>query len=258
MSKLGTATRLHLTDLARQPLTVVMLLLLPPVVIEMYGTAVESFPQLPSLAAEPATVGRITGTLFAVAFLAGLIGLFQVISARSGDERAMIAGYPRMQLLVSRIITMVIVALIGAIVAFVVFATQVDVASPGLAFPILVLAGLIYGLLGVIIGTLVPRELEGSLLLVFVADMDNALSSGLFPLDRGISVPGFGTVHITDALPLYHPHELFTAAVLDGDLATEHLGPVVAWLGGLLLVAFLAYTWATENRDAGLVSRGAA
>jgi hypothetical protein len=29
----------------------------------------------------------MTGTLFAVAFFAGLIGLFQLISARSGDER---------------------------------------------------------------------------------------------------------------------------------------------------------------------------
>ncbi|MFB6361238.1 MAG: ABC transporter permease [Halobacteriales archaeon] len=241
MSGLAVSARLRIVELVRQPLTLLMLLLLPPVVIETYGTAVASFPQLPTVGTDPATVGRMTGTLFAVAFLAGLVGLFQVLSARKGDERAAVAGLSRHTLLGSRILTMVLVAVVGAAVAFGVFSLRVDVAAPGIGFAALVAAGLVYGLLGVLIGTLVPRELEGSILLVFVADLDNALSSGLFPLTTTVSLPVLGDVHATDVVPLYHPHELFAAAVLDGELAVDHLLPILGWVSGLLVLAFAAY-----------------
>jgi len=254
MSRLVTGTRLRLSELVRQPLTLSLLLVLPPVVIEMYGVAVESFPQLPTLSADPATVGRMTGALFAVAFLAGLVGLFQVISARNGDERAAIAGFPRWVMLLTRLVTMFVVALVGAGVAFAVFNYRVAVAAPGLAFGVLVLAALVYGLLGVIVGTLLPRELEGSIVLVFLADMDNALSSGLFPIEASASLPVVGDVGVTDFVPLFHPHELFTAAVLDGDLAVEHLVPTVFWVLALLVVAFVAYDRVTGEQGTGFLT----
>lgn len=245
MSQFTTGTRLRLAELGRQPLTLALLVLLPPVVIEMYGVAMASFPKLPGLSADPATTGRLTGALFAVAFLAGLVGLFQVISARSGDERAAVAGFSRQVMLATRLVTMLLVAVVGAGVAFTVFTTRVDVAAPAIAFGALVLAALVYGLLGVVVGTLLPRELEGSLVLVFVADLDNALSSGLFPIDASASLPAVGSVGVTDFVPLYHPHELFQAAVLDGTLADGHLLPTVAWIGGLLVVAVAAYSHST-------------
>ncbi|WP_435125770.1 ABC transporter permease [Halobaculum sp. D14] len=245
MGRLVTGTRLRLTELARQPLTLVMLLVLPPVVIELYATAVASFPRLPTLGAAPATVGRMTGALFSVAFLAGLVGLFQVISARGGDERAAVAGFPRWAMLTTRLLTMCLLALAGAAVAFGAFSLHEQVASPAEAFAALVLAALVYGLLGVVIGSLVPAELEGSILLVFVADIDNALSSGLFPVEASMSLPVVGAVGVTDFVPLYHPHELFTAAVLDGGLPAAHLVPAVGWVAALLVLAFAAYGRAT-------------
>jgi len=253
MSRLTTVTRLRVTELARQPLTLVMMLALPPVVIEMYGVAVKSFPQLPTLGAAPATVGRMTGTLFAVAFLAGLVGLFQVISARRGDERAAIAGFPRWELLATRLLTMAIIAVAGATVALATLSYTVDVATPPFAFGFLVLAALVYGLIGVIVGTLVPQELEGSIVLVFMADIDNALSSGLFPIDASTTLPLVGDVGITDFVPLYHPRELFVTAVLDGEVASGHLLPALGWVFGLLAIAFVAYGhtagngWFTSN-----------
>jgi hypothetical protein len=225
----GTAARLR--EFGRRPTTLALLLLLPPVAIEVYGIALESFPDLPTLAVDPATAGRMSGTLFAVAFLAGLIGLFQVISARSGDERLALCGFPRRTLLLSRLATLSIVTAGGGVVAFGVFAWQVDVAAPALAFGALLLAGVVYGLLGVLVGTLLPRELEGSLVLVFLADLDNVLSSGLF--DVGI---------VAEFAPLYHPHELFATAVLDGQLALDHLASTLAYVAVLLVVAFVAYT----------------
>jgi hypothetical protein len=173
----------------------------------------------------------MTGTLFAVAFLAGLIGRFQVISARRGDERLALCGYSRHTLLATRLVTMLTVSGLGAIVAFSVFTWRVDVAAPAVAFGVLVLAGLLYGLFGVIVGTLLPKDLEGSLVLVFLADIDNALSSGLFDVGG-----------LAEFAPLYHAHALFEAAVFDGTLDDGHLVPTLAYLFVLCVVTVVAYT----------------
>jgi len=223
-----TGLRLH--EFVRRPATIVLVLAVPPLAIETYGTALESFPQLPGLA-EPARVGRITGTLFAVAFLAGLVGLFQVISSRSGDERLVLCGYSRMRLLGTRLLSLFTVGAVASAVALATLGLRVDVAAPALAFGVLIIAIVLYGLLGVTVGSVLPRELEGSLVLVFAADLDNALSSDLF--DTGV---------VGRFAPLHHPHALFESAVVSGELAGDHLLPTMAYLIGFLVVAVVAYT----------------
>lgn len=247
MDRVATGTRLRLAELSRQPTTLAMLLLLPPAVVEMYGVALESFPVGPGTGADPATAGRMTGTLFAVAFLAGLVGLFQLISASRGDERLAVAGFPRSAMLAARLVTMVVVAVATTAVAYAVLTYRVHVGAPALAFGVLVLAGLLYGLLGVVVGSLLPRELEGSLVLVFLADVDNALSSGLFPVEWSVDLPLVGSVSVVGLAPLHHPHALFSAAVLDGELASGHLLPAFAWVGLLVAVAFAAYAHSTGD-----------
>lgn len=251
MGRLATGTRLRLAELGRQPVTIAMLLVLPPAVVEMYGVAVESFPVIPSPGTDPATAGRMTGTLFAVAFLAGLVGLFQIISAHGGDERLAVAGFPRRWMLAARLVAVVAVAVVAAAVAYAVFTYRVDVAAPVLAFAVLVLAGLSYGLFGVVVGSLLPRELEGSLVLVFLADVDNALSSGLYAVDWSVSLPVVGDVSVVELAPLFHAHELFAAAVLDGELAAAHLLPALTWVAVLLVVALAAYVRSTGDGSLG-------
>ncbi len=237
MGRLATATRLRLRELPRQPTTLALLVALPPVVVEVYGEAMSAFPVVATAGeTDPTTLGHLTGTLFAVAFLAGLVGLFQVIGARRGDERLALAGLPRATMLTARLATVVVVTLAGAAVSFAVFAARVDVAAPALSVAALVLAGLLYGLVGVLVGTVLPRELEGSLVLVFLADLDNVLSSGV--LDVGPAA---------ELAPLYHAHELFRAAALDGEFASAHLPPTLAYVGALLVLSFLAYGRSTGD-----------
>lgn len=254
MGRFATLARHRLAALWRQPLTLAALFVLPPLVVELYGVALASFPRLPTLSADPATVGRTTGTLFAVAFLAGLVGLFQVVGARRGDARAAVAGVPRGELLAARLATTAAVAVCGAGVALAVLAARVRVGAPVVAFGALVLAALEYGLLGVVVGTALPRELEGSVALVFLADADNALASGLFPIEATLSLPAVGGVAVTDLVPLYHPQRLFAAAVLDGDLATAHLAPALGWVAGLLAVAAVVSVRGADPAAEGVVA----
>ncbi|MEZ3115812.1 hypothetical protein RYH80_07765 [Halobaculum sp. MBLA0147] len=250
LRRLWVVTAVELRALARRRAVVAGAVVLPPVVVWVYGVALASFPGLPGLSADPATLGRVTGALFAAAFLAGLVGLFETVAARSGDERAAVAGLPRSVTVVARVATVGCAAAVASISALATLAVGVDVAAPLVAAAVLLLAASVYGLLGVVVATLRPTELEGSLVLVFLADLDNALSSGLFPIDASLSVPWLGTVGVTDLLPLAHANALFTAAVLDGSLPDGHLLPALAWPAALLPVALVAYSRATGGLSA--------
>jgi hypothetical protein len=231
VTRLGTATAAHVRGFLRQPVNLAFLFVLPPVVVSVYGRAMETFPELPFMAAQPGTVGRVTGTLFSTAFVAGLIGLFQVISARRGDDRLAVCGFDRPTLLASRLVALTGATLVVGAVSLGVLLATTSVASPALAYGALVAAGLLYGLLGVLVGTLLPRELEGSLVLVFLADVDSALSTGIFDTEAPL----------VELFPLHYPHALFTDAVLDGSVGSGDALAVAGYLAVALVAAFAAY-----------------
>ena len=245
-ARLVAGTAAHVRAFVRHPLHLVFLVVLPPVVIEVYGMAMASFPEVPFVETLPATMGRINGAVFATAFLAGLIGLFQVISAREADSRLQLAGFRHWELFLTRLATIVAVSLVAAAAAFAVLAGQVDVAAPVAALAALALAGLLYGLLGVLLGAVVPKELEGSLLLVFVADFDDFLASGLANVDSPL----------LQLLPLHYPHELFTAAVTDGAIATGDALAALAYLGAAFVAVLLTYVVLTDGTAQAATDRG--
>lgn len=247
MSQFVTGVRAHTTSFVRKPLNLALLIVLPPVVIVVYGRALEAFsPLIMSFAGgagtDLGTMGRLTGGVFATAFLTGIIGLFQVISARHGDERLVLCGFSRFGLLASRLVTVIGVALLATSVSFVVLVATVSVSSPLLAFGALLVGGVSYGLLGMCVGALIPRELEGSLVLVFLVDFDGALSSGMFET----------TTVLPKLFVLYRPHKLLESAAIDGTIDIGHAigaGGVLLLLAGLV---FLVYGRMTNGGGVGL------
>ena len=241
MGQFATGVRAHATAFARKPMNLVLLLVLPPVVTVVYGEAMKSFSTLLSplgIGADLGTVGQLTGALFATAFLTGVIGLFQVISARRGDERLMLCGFSKTTLLATRLVTVTSAAILAAGASFVVLWMLVSVVAPLATFGALLAGGITYGLLGMCVGALIPRELEGSLILVFIVDVDVALSGGLFATTT--AVPSF--------FPLYHPHALLSSAVLDGTIATDHVFGAIGYILVLAMLAFVVYGRVTSVR----------
>ena len=195
----------------REPTTIVLLFVLPPTVIVGFDLALEAFVGVPGLDAPP-EAGGLGGALFATAFLAGLLGVFQIAGAAGPDRRLIVCGFHRWEVIVARILTIVLVGGVVAVVAFVTFWLLVDIApaSSGRAIVALLVAAVIYGLLGVIVGGVINRELEGSLVLVFLADLDSFLAIGVLPVDTWID----------DYMPLARPYALFETAIYDGTLPT--------------------------------------
>ena len=209
----------------REPTNVALLLVLPPLVVFAFDLAIEPIGELPQIDVPPGGA-PLGGALFATAFLAGLLGIFQVVGAAEADRRLVVSGYRPVEVLLARLLTIVLAGTFVAVLTFVTFWLRIDTTpeAPGLAIGALVLAALIYGLLGVIIGAVVGRELEASLVLVFLADFDSFAAIGVIPMEGDW----------LSYLPLARPSTVLEEAVHAGTLAT---GDVV---GSLLTIAILA------------------
>ncbi|MFB6083060.1 MAG: hypothetical protein ABEJ94_02305 [Halorientalis sp.] len=234
---LGAAIR----EFVREPINLVLLVALPPLMITSYGSMMSAFPKMPYMSTDPGTMGSMAGTLFVAAFLPGVIGLFQVISARRADDRLALAGFPRPVLFLSRLLAMTVASLLTAGMALSVLATRTDVAAPVAGFVTLVFVGTLYGLLGMLIGAVLPRELEGSLVLIFLADMDEAMASGVVRTDSPV----------TKLFPLHYPHDLFRAAVEGTPAAPGDALATGIYAVTLLICTLAAYTTLTGEGGVG-------
>ncbi|MFB6253675.1 MAG: hypothetical protein ABEI06_03610 [Halobacteriaceae archaeon] len=232
---LGSAIR----EFVREPVNLGLLIALPPIVIISYGSMMAAFPKLPFMTTSPQTLGTINGTMYVAAFLPGVIGLFQVISALRADERLAIVGFPRSIMFVSRMLTVFVASLLTASIAMVVLNTQTTVARPLAGLGILLLVGNLYGLIGMIVGSILPRELEGSLVLIFVADIDEALASGIVRTD----------VAFTKLFPLHYPHDLFKAVVSGSGIEISTAIMAGSYWIVLVFVTLIVYTFVTGQRE---------
>lgn len=236
LRRLRVGVSSHVRAFVRTPLNVALLVAFPVVVVEGYGAAMAAFPEFPGITVgSMAEMGRVNGAVYAAAFLAGILGLFQSIGAVQADERLRVCGYDRAELFASRL---AVVAIGGALVAAVTTAVlqwRVAPAAPVASFGALTLAALLYGLIGMLVGAVLPRALEGSLVLVFLVDFDDFLSSGLVDVDS----PAL------KFFPLHFPHDLFRAAVFDGTVATGDALAGVAYLAALFVAALAVYVGVT-------------
>lgn len=246
MSAVGSAGQLWagfvaaIREFVREPVNVALLVALPPIVVTTYGSIMSSFPELPYMTTAPETLGATAGTLFVAAFLPGVIGLFQVISARRADNRLSLAGFPRLTLFVSRLLAVVAASLLTAAVSLSVLTTRTGVASLPSSFLVLVSVGVLYGLLGMLIGAALPRELEGSLVLIFLVDVDEALASGIVQTDAAI----------VNLFPLQYPNRLFEATVEGTDVAGQDVLATVIY--GVVVLAAALGTYATLTGEGGV------
>ncbi|WP_276256740.1 hypothetical protein [Halomontanus rarus] len=211
---------------------------MPVVSIQLYGLSVGSMSDLGLFEAKTSltTQGRVTGAVFATSALAGIFGLFQSLSVRTVDRRLVISGFRRFELVVARFTTVVATALVVAAVTTIslewVGGGRVEL--PGVTFVGLLLAGAVYGLIGVLVGSVLPRELEGSLVLVALADIGAIVSSGLFGISDSL----------VQLLPLSHPQEIVLQAVSEGSVASAHLLPALCHLLAVTVIAAVVCVYA--------------
>lgn len=238
----GTGISANLRSLLREPFALVMLFVLPAISIQTYGESLGSLADLGLFETTTSltTTGQVTGGVFATGALAGILGLFQTLRTQAAERRLVVSGVQAAELIAARLAAIVVTAIAVAVVTTLSLDALVSggVESRPPLFLALFAAGVAYGLLGTLIGSVLPRELEGSLVLVMLADVDAIFASGLFGV----------TNDVVELLPLAHPHELAMEAVVEGTLASGHLLPAFAKVGVLLLCCTGAYSYGLSPR----------
>jgi len=230
MRRFAVGVQSNVRTFLRTPLNAILAIVLPLVVIEGWGQAMAGLPSMPTVEAIPIDLGRLLGGIFGVAIIAGLMGLVQMIDARDADQRLVRTGYPPHVLLATRLATLATVTVVVAAVNYAVLRLTIEPDASVAAFAFLALAGLVYAFIGALVGAVMPRLFEGSLVVVFLAMMD-AFLSGDSPL--AADVPDF-----VQYFPLYHPKQLLQSAVFEGTFATGDL----LFVGGYILVLLAAVT----------------
>lgn len=231
MSALGrqrAAVSAGIRSTLREPTTVVLLLVLPPIVVAIFDVALATYGAAPGIEVGPTEAER-GGALFSTAFLAGLLGVFQIVGAAEADRRLVVCGYRPTEVVGARLVGIGLASMLVSAITYATFAwmSPERVASPALTVLALLLAAVTYALLGVIVGSVLGRELEGSLLLVFVADFDSFTSLGVIPTES----------ELLEYTPLERPARLLADAVTSGTVQTADLLGAVAYIFVLLGIA---------------------
>jgi ABC-2 family transporter protein len=202
--QLGTAIGMGLRDWRRNPVLLVLLVVVPAVFIWL-SDAITPHGLTPVVLAEngrravqmldPAHIHAGTMAPIAVASLATLTGLFVVLDARTGDRRLALAGLRQGVLLAARLTVITLAALLATAVSLAVTATVFDAHQWGLYAAATALLALTYGLLGVLLGPVFGR-VAGVFIAFLIPFLDIGLGQSPMlrgePADWATYLPGYG------------------------------------------------------------------
>lgn len=169
-----TFTREHL----RAPLTLVMLVGIPALFVLASANVLSEFANAlgGGLAADAASA---FGAGWAAAFMAGALGFFEASSARGADRRLALAGFGVTRIASCRIVSAVTMALVVSTIAFLALLISSGVAHPAHALAAVFAFALIYLAVGVLVGSIIHGQLEGSLTVIFVFLLDMFSGPGM-------------------------------------------------------------------------------
>jgi ABC-2 type transport system permease protein len=243
MNRVGVAWQMGLREYRRTTILLEILIAAPADVIVLLSlvvpTANATF-RIASGATITASYAGVVGTLMtpvAGAIIGGVTGMFVMRSTRETDERLVIAGYRPYQVILARlgmlgsIGVLVTLVSLGALLAMGVLVTGFSPALLGWFALATLLAVLVYGMVGVLAGSVLDT-LPGIYLLLFIPTIDLMLFQNPLAHDR----PAAATY-----LPGHFPMELAIDAALTGTVEIETVVWSLVMLTVLLVLATAAF-----------------
>ncbi len=155
----------------RTPLTLLLLIAIPALFVLASAAVLGDFARAlgGTVAGQAATA---LGAGWAAAFLAGVLGFFQVASSREADRRLSLAGLGPTRVAAARISAALVLGLVVSAAAFLSLLLRTGVEHPAHAAVAIFAFAAIYIGIGAIVGSLVSDPLEGSILVAFVFMFD--------------------------------------------------------------------------------------
>ena len=171
------ATAMAFRDQLRRPLVLILLIAVPVFIVILSVAKTQPMPrrfELPGGAWVTTTDKALHGPEMAkitVAFVAALVGVFVMQSALTGDRRLVASGYRLGETILSRLSVLAA----ATVVVVAVSALALRVGFTPVAWPLVIVAllltGLIYGAIGALAGALLDR-LAATYLMLFLAMSD--------------------------------------------------------------------------------------
>jgi hypothetical protein len=241
--RLSVATGLGLRQYLRNPLLIILLVIMPPSFITLSFIVTPDVGAIVGLTEDGQTLQRDVGMVnlhgaimvpITTAFLGGLLGLFVMLNSREADRRLVNVGYPLGGLLAVRL---------AIIAGFSVFITVLSVGVTlidfepdqlGLFVVINLISTLQYAFLGAIIGTFLS-PMAGTYLVFFAPMIDiGVIQNPMFPRET--------LAWWTKFLPGYGPMEVLLDASFTEHFDTSaELGVSILYLAVLGGFGFLAF-----------------
>jgi hypothetical protein len=162
--------RRFLSDYVRNPVNVLLLIVVPTVFVLVASGELASFAKLLGGPNGPAVQLATAG--WAAGFIAGVAMYFQTASTRSTDRRVVIAGLHAARLSLARLITGGCLAVLAATTAFLALLARTGVDNPWRAFAGTLMFAGTYVAIGAVVGVFVRNPLNGSIIVLFVWIVD--------------------------------------------------------------------------------------
>ena len=253
VNHLTVATGLGIRQYLRNPLLVILLVILPPAFITLSFVVTPDVGAIVGLSEDGEMIQRDVGMVdlhgaimvpITTAFLGGLLGLFVMLNSREADRRLVSAGYPVAGLLAVRLA--IIAGLSVFITVLAVAVTLVDFVPD--QFVLFVIANLIstlqYAFLGAIVGTFLS-PMAGTYLVFFAPMIDlGVIQNPMFPRET--------LAWWTKLLPGHGPMEVLLDASFTAGFDTgTDLGLSLAYLAIVVGLGFAAFHKVTAIRGDG-------
>ncbi|MEU0681337.1 MULTISPECIES: ABC transporter permease [Streptomyces] len=241
-------TRRFLTEAARNPVTVTMLVVVPVVFVAVAAKSVADAAELLG-GRGGARVEAVTAG-WAAAFISAIAMYFQARSARATDRRLVLAGLAPARLVTARLATGLVLALVASAAALVTLAARSGIGDAGRTTAGTLMFAVIYLAIGALIGALVAGPVNGTVLVLFVWILDVFLGPAYGSVDRPLTrvLPThFTTLWMMD-LPSRHGGRA-------GDLGWALIATAAALAVGWAVVARTSRT-ARPRRGSGQFATG--
>jgi hypothetical protein len=219
--------RRFLTDYARNPVNLLLLVVVPTVFVVVVAGSMADAATLLGGIGGPAVETAAAG--WAAAFLAGIAMYFQTGATRETDRRLVTAGLPARTLVVSRLVTGLVLATGASTAALVGLGARTGLDHPARAITGTLMFAIIYVAVGAVVSAFARNPVNGTVIVLFVWILDvffgPAMGAADRPMTRGLPTH-FVTLWMVD-LPSRHGGRL-------GDL-----GWAVLWTVAAVLVAWI-------------------
>ena len=225
--------RRFLADYARNPVNLLMLVLVPAAFVAGASGSLAQLARLLSGTLAPGADLPAVTAGWAAAFIAAIAAYFQVRGARAADRRLVQAGLPTGQLATARAATGLALAVVASAAALVTLAARISIEHPARIITGTFMFAVIYLAIGAIVGTVVASSVNGTVLILFVWMIDV-----MFGPVFGSATRPAGRVFPTHFLTLWM-----------ADLPSHHAGRVgdLGWaLAWTLAAAALAWAMLTS------------